>query len=458
MRSPTMVARAPGASAPREAVQEWIAGSALWSRAVTILAGEVVPTYLVGGSVRDALRREPGVDMDIAVDGDAIRLGRRLADAMGGAFFTMDTRHDVSRIMLECGGNRCHIDLAGLRASTIREDLAARDLTVNAMGMALTCPLGELLDPAGGLDDLARGVIRHAYPASFSDDPLRMLRAVRMSAGLGFDLHASTREAIRGHQGLLQRVSAERVRDELFLMLELPTVAGLRLALELGLLSGMLAPVPVEELRQGLARLRAMQSAIGAPGSLATRQCLTWAERLAPERTRRELMLLAAVLFCSDMDIRRAALGRLRLSGRENAHAVRALRAADDVIGGTCVPVDAVAAHRYYRNYGAAGADGAVLVLAAPESSDSARETASRLLVTWLDERDTVVSPTPILTGQELTRELCIEPGPVVGGLLRGLAEAQVAGDVIGPAEAWAWARVALVREQSTGKQVEGRW
>jgi tRNA nucleotidyltransferase/poly(A) polymerase len=453
-----VVARAPGAAAPREAVRAWIADSALWSRAVAVLAGEAVPTFLVGGSIRDALRREPGVDLDIAVDGDAIHLGRRLADSMGGAFYTMDTGHGVGRIILDCDGSRRHIDLAGLRGGTIRDDLCARDLTVNAMGMALTGQLGELLDPTGGLGDLAQGIVRHAYPAAFTDDPLRLLRAVRMSAGLGFILHASTREAIGAQYRLLDQVSAERVRDELFLMLEQPTVAGLRLALELGLLADILAPVSVEQLCQGLGRLEALQVAICAPGSLAWRQHLTWSEQFASERSRRELMSLAAILSCADNEGRRAALGRLRLSGRESAHAGRALRALDDVARGICGPVCAVGAHRYYREYGAAGADGAALVLAAPAFPGLARQTASRLLAVWLDERDAVVSPTPILTGQELMRGLSIEPGPVVGNLLRGLAEAQVAGAVVGPDEAWAWARAALVREQFTGKQVEGRW
>ena len=228
MRDTTMRLAMLDRNTAQDAVRRWISTREVWSRAVTILAAEPVPTFLVGGSVRDALRGVSRGDMDVAVDGQAIHLGRRLADELGGAFYIMDADHDVGRVILGRDDARCHLDLAGFRGETIWDDLRARDLTVNAMGMAIGDPLGTLLDPTGGLQDLAQGVIRQAYPDAFTDDPLRLLRAVRIGADLGFSLDPSTRAAILSSRPLLQRVSAERVRDELFLMLGQPSGDGSR--------------------------------------------------------------------------------------------------------------------------------------------------------------------------------------------------------------------------------------
>jgi len=111
-------------------------------------------------------------------------------------------------------------------------------------------------------------------------------------------------------------------------------------------------------------------------------------------------------------------------------------------------------AHRHYREYGAAGADGAVLALIAPHSSDGARAIAADLIVVWLDEQDRIVSPAPMLRGHELIDRLGLEPGPVVGALLQALVEAQVVGIVTDRDTAWAWMGDALATEQFKGKQV----
>ncbi|MFO7698710.1 MAG: hypothetical protein R6X16_16360 [Anaerolineae bacterium] len=437
------------------AVQRWLSGNALWARAVAFLTKEDVPTYLVGGSVRDALRGVTGGDLDIAVDGGAIRLGRRLADELGGTYYVMDSGHDVGRVILgRDDDDRSHIDLAGLRGSTIQDDLCARDLTVNAMGMALTDPLGVLLDPTGGLDDLSRGIIRQAYANAFVDDPLRMLRAVRMSAGLGFVMDDATRDAIVAQRPLLRRVSAERLRDELMLLLEQPSVSGLELALDMGLLADILAPVSEEQLGRGVQLLDALRGSVAAGDPLVSRLATSWLERFVPERSRGHMVSLAAVLAYGDSDARDGAGRGLRLSSGENTHVGQVMRAWWCALESPGASVTPLAAHRYYREYGAAGADGAALALVTPRAPQAVRAVAAGLLNTWFDDQDRIVAPVPMLTGGELIDELGMEPGPEIGAVLRSLVEAQVQGIVSDREAACAWLRDAWDGKKNKGKQV----
>jgi tRNA nucleotidyltransferase (CCA-adding enzyme) len=454
--------------APREAVRAWLEAHPVWSKAVTALRDAPVPTYLVGGSVRDALRGVPGGDLDVAVDGEALRLGRWLADRLGAAYYVMDAQHDVCRVLCTQGLERCHIDLAGLRGATISHDLRARDLTINAMGMALTDPLGPLLDPTGGREDLARGLIRQAYAQAFSDDPLRMLRTVRLTAGLGFMLDPETRTAITQQAGLIEQVSSERTRDELVLLLDQPSVAGLRLALTLGLLHRVLLPCRPDELARGIAWLSALRAhlpepTLASPNSeaascgpehpLLSRLASQWQQEMVLERTRQMVVALAALLAEADPESADMALTGLKLAAREQAHVRGMLRAMQAELWKSENVPSARSAHRYYRAYGTAGADGAALMAVAVETPDTVRAQAQRLMAIWLDEHERIVAPAPLLSGSDLISRFALTPGPLVGHILAELAEAQAEGSVTDRDQALDLVSDAIVREQLKGQE-----
>lgn len=441
-----MIAPCTNEETPQEAMRRWLDTSAVWSRTIAILRSAADPVYLVGGSVRDALRRVPGRDLDVAVDGNAIQIGRWLARQMQGSFYVMDAEHDVGRVIVLENGDRYHIDLAGLRGDSIRADLCARDLTFNAMGMAISPSLGELLDPTGGRADLERGIVRHAYAGAFRDDPVRMLRAVRMSALPGFALHPATRTAIVSHRTLLAQVSAERLRDELMLMLDSSDSSGLRLALDLGLLELLLGGVSESQLIAGIAWLDAVNTLADAGYDAVSRLAAQWQERFAPERSRRQLVALAALLSPAGANEQQQALAGLRLASREKRHVDTVLRAVRHSIWHMNRPADALAAHRYYRKYGTAGADGAALKLAEPACPAGARDPALNMLLYWLDYQEQVIFPAPVLSAQELMDGLGIEPGPMVGAVLSALSEAQAQGQVQDRDSAWAEARRALAK------------
>jgi len=449
-----MTTHASPVSTPREAVERWLS-TAVWSRVVECLAAYPQHVYLVGGTLRDAILGVRAKDLDIAVEGDAIGLGRHLAESLHGSFYAMDRAHGVGRVILQHGHERYHIDLASLRGATIMDDLQARDLTINAMGMSLSRGLGELLDPTGGYRDLGEHIIRHAYTNAFVDDPVRMLRAVRLGGALGFAMHPSTREMISEQRVLLATASLERVRDELFMLLGQPAVAGLSLALELELLPLVLEPLTANQLESGLQWVNALQGAMAGEDSRLRRLAACWEEEFVPDRPRYALVSLAALMGEAEEQTWRPVRERLRLAGREDAHLYGVLKALHSPLwsaAGRQRPLDM---HRYYREFGAAGVDAAALVLA--RAALPRCQTAEDLLAAWMDAREQIVQPLPLLTGQDLVSDLGLEPGPVVGALLEQLVEAQVQGAVSGPEEAQAWVRAALARYEHEGKQVGAR-
>jgi tRNA nucleotidyltransferase/poly(A) polymerase len=171
-----------------------------------LLAGE--EAWVVGGAVRDELLGRAVVDLDVACReprAAAVAYARR----SGGSPFPLSERHGAWRVALEEGRT---VDFTPLR-STIEDDLATRDFTVNAIAVPLAG--GEPVDPFGGLGDLERMRLRHVSATAFDDDPLRLLRAVRFVDQFGFELDDETRALVREKAGLVEQPSGERILAEL---------------------------------------------------------------------------------------------------------------------------------------------------------------------------------------------------------------------------------------------------
>jgi len=167
--------------------------------------------WIVGGAVRDALLCRPLLDLDLAVPrGEEEGAGRAIAKAGEGHAFELSGEFATWRVEL---GQPWRVDVTGLRAASIEDDLAARDFTVNAIAVPLAG--GEPLDPTGGARDLEARMIRAAGPRSFLDDPLRLLRAARIAAELAFEIDPDTVSLASADAGRAAEPAGERQFAEL---------------------------------------------------------------------------------------------------------------------------------------------------------------------------------------------------------------------------------------------------
>src|SRR5581483_9573606 len=190
------------------------------------LAGE--EAWIVGGAVRDELLGRPVLDLDIACR-DPERVARAYARLARGAPFPLSDRHGAWRVAFRDGRT---VDFTPPRDG-IEADLATRDFTINAIAEPLAG--GARLDPFGGERDLAGRTIRVVSQSVFSDDPLRLLRAVRLEDELGFRLDEATEGLVRRQADLAVRPAGERILGELLRL----STAGYRRLAELGLLAAL---------------------------------------------------------------------------------------------------------------------------------------------------------------------------------------------------------------------------
>lgn len=183
--------------------------------AIDSLLGPLAPLgpdgWIVGGGLRDALLGRTVADVDLAVSADAKELAHRLAKAHGATRFPLSDAFGAWRVR---GGRLPFtVDLTPVQGGSLQQDLARRDLTVNALALPLTG--GELIDNHNGLADLRARSLRIVAPTVLRDDPVRLVRLARLACQLGFDIEPQTRLRARMDAGELGRSAPERVAEEL---------------------------------------------------------------------------------------------------------------------------------------------------------------------------------------------------------------------------------------------------
>ena len=360
-------------------------------------------TAVVGGAVRDALlgRLATQPDLDLVVEGDAVALARALAKRQGGSVVVLDAERSIARLVI--GG--WTIDLARRIGGSLEEDLLRRDYGANAIALELPRQ-GKpptLKDPGGGLADLAAGELRALGERNLLEDPLRLLRGVRLACELDFRIEATTWRWILQHHHSLGSVAGERVLAELERLAKAPAGGvGLARVLEADLLAGW-------------------GQAAGA-GSEAVQACLKGldgaaaAEReLRPDEAAMALPLarLASLLEAPTLE-------RLRSSRRLQERCGR-LRRWGQRLAADGQPEGLPEAERLQLQRDLEADLPALALLCRPDWAGPA-------LQRWRDPADPLFHPRSPLDGAILQASLGLAPGPRLGQLLDHLSQERAFG------------------------------
>ncbi|MBI4638108.1 MAG: HD domain-containing protein [Candidatus Rokubacteria bacterium] len=434
--------------------------------------------------MRDVWLGRDDVDLDVAVPEGALAIARRVADRLGGAFVSLDPDRGAARVL--AGGLR--LDVTDFRAGTLAGDLAARDYTVNALAVDLRTLLSSgrapVIDPTGGLADLRARRLTPPSPSVLADDPLRALRGVRLEATLGLRLTRSALAAIRAVAQDLGAVSAERVRDELVVLLGLSrTSRAIRRLDALGLLASIVpevepmratpqpAPHRFSVLEHSLRAVAGADRLLGrltALGPLGEELAAHIRETLGGGIERRHTLKLAALLHdVAKPETRRAVGGRVRFLEHDRIGAARARAIGERLrLPGRAVDtlerlvrhhlrpmhlasageVTRRARYRFFRDLGEDSRDLLLLALAdagavrgeSPLGVWRRSGVVRDLLAGWEEERTAAAAP-PLVQGEDIMARYGLQPGPAVGGLLRRAREAQDLGRIATREEALAY-------------------
>lgn len=466
----------------------------------------------MGGAVRDALLGRSLKDLDFVTSAGSGRLARCVARALNGGVFSLDDERQSARVILKTRGSQpLLIDFVLMTGGSLREDLKHRDFTVNAMAVAID-ELDHLIDPLHGAGSLEDGELRVADETAIECDPLRSLRAVRLSKAYGFKISSPTLELITRNSAGLVSVARERIRDEVFKLLEFADVCNsLRQLKALGLLW---PAFPALKQLKGDQRSQAAVDALwqhalkvveyletllswvvgGATDQIKSPRLLGAAEWLSPWRE--EIKLLLEERFQPD----RSRVCLLYLGGLYLAFASwEVAQKQDDTLDPSQKPeADAVKLdfglalsnteteylsklarfgmrlrtlaqnamgisdreiYRYFEDLGSTGVDLALLSLAdylalKGEQVDEVSwrvelAVASRMIKAWFEERERVIAPPKLMDGHELMEELDLKPGKFLGELMATIREEQASGLLVTREDVLGFAREYVARRRN---------
>ncbi len=469
----------------------------LLRRLACFLSSRGVKPYLVGGLVRDLLLERKTADIDIAVQADALKVAEDVANLLGGAYVPLHEENRTGRVVLPdkikaSGRGQWVIDFTTIDG-TIEGDLARRDFTIDAMAYDLAELIRDpeqalLIDPFGGLQDLHDHLVRAVSSHIFTDDPLRLLRAFRLSSELGFTIDDETAFLIKNDSYLTATVAGERIREELLRLLASSRVDRLLLYMdELGVLSALIPELagtrgiaqPKEHywnvfehliettaaagflLREGTWEYAGKELLESVPWSAEIKSYFD--TEVNAGSTRGTLLRLAALLH----DIAKPATktvdktGRTRFFGHgaegagTTAEILERLRFSTREVKLVAAMVEyhmrpgqlaqnmdlpsGRAIYRYFRDTEETGIATIFLNLAdhlaarGPNLEQSAWRAHTRVADYILKEhfkQSSVIAQEKLLNGNDLIKTFGLEPGPAIGDILEQLHEAQAAGEI----------------------------
>lgn len=459
------------------------------------LGGAGVRAWVTGGTVRDLLLGREPHDFDLVVSGDPEPVGRRFANVSGGSFFLLSEDFKTCRVLSP--DRQVKYDFTALRGDTIEADLAQRDFTANAVAVELAADPG-LIDPLGGQADIENRRLAAVSPGIIDDDPLRLLRAVRLEKTTGLVIDSGLADLIKAQAKQAAAPAAERTFAELVIVLELPgTDDAVRRLDELGLLKILLPELEalkgveqnqyhhLDVFEHTLAHAHALGHVIAEPAGYFPADA-EWVRERCRLRVAGDASWLFIMGFASIMhDIAKPGCaftdgdGRIRFFEHDRrgsemaAEIIRRFRASSKCVDAVSSLVDghmrfegllqqpeptARARLRYLRATDPYSPELIIMSVAdrlsvrgplVTEADIERHLLLAREMMTMCHVRAEAEPLPRLISGDELMRELGLQAGPLIGRLVERISEEQQLGNISTREQALSAAAAMLAEESS---------
>ena len=439
-----------------------------------------VKLYIVGGYLRDLFlgREKANPDIDFCLENKAITFGQMLAREIHAAFVILDKEHGACRLIKRINNTTFTLDLTDFRGKTFEKDLFLRDFSINTLAIDLEeflkagVSVNSFIDFYGAKKDLKSCLIRVINQKAFDDDPLRILRAFSLSSILSFEIEKPTLKLIKLKKDKLSSVSFERIRDELFKILERPRTYEYLLMLDkLKVLSVIMPEIEcMRGINQGpYHHLNVLNHSFEAVKQLEivlkenkNKEIDVYLDELiAAERSRKAILKLA--MFLHDIGkprAKRRKAGKTIFHGHEKIGSditlgiARRFKLSNNEIDalrkmifwhlrpGYLADNEEItprAEFRYFRDTAKEGVSTLLLSIAdqratkgkltSKESRGKHEKVVFGLIKTYFKKQKEKKLPR-LISGNDLIRKFKLEPSPLIGEILTNIEEAQAIGEI----------------------------
>lgn len=418
----------------------------------TFAEDQGVQLYLVGGSVRDLLLGRQTADIDLTLASNAIQFAKAFAANIGAIAITLEENPPTARVIVKQDGTsqpaHLSMDFAQFRAASLTDDLRLRDLTINAMAIALK-NVGTLtnqgrkqnffriIDPCGGKKDLETGILRFPSKQVVIEDPVRLLRIYRFAAQLDFEISEKAIDLVMTYGAMLSDVAGERCRDELMKIFRVKKAYPHLQQMEA---TGLLTQVvpSLKGTRRAWASLEDFEeNPIPVPLQTYRKEINRYLqEEVSIEVDRRSLIKLSLLLDNNVDD----SGERLRLS-RKAVQFMECLISGGKKLKNTLPQLTQKRINRFLRTY-TSDWWGILLYSAASYSIDSA--ILKQIADTYYEHMLPIYKQGRLLTGDDLIQEFHLKEGKQIGVLLKEIEDRQFDGEIRTREEAFAAVRALI--------------
>ncbi|BAP18371.1 tRNA nucleotidyltransferase/poly(A) polymerase family protein [cyanobacterium endosymbiont of Epithemia turgida] len=377
---------------------------------------------LVGGAVRDAFLNcsRNYLDLDFVLPDLAVETARSMANHYHAGFVILDEKRKIARVVFKQGT----VDFAQQEGNSLEIDLKRRDFTINAI--AYNFHEQKLIDPLHGLQDLKQGILRMVSPKNLKDDPLRLLRAYRQSTQLNFTIEYETRKTIRKLAPLIGQVAVERVQNELnYLLSNIRGSENLINAAKDGLFDPWFKQLTEEKFDQ---LIKIDQVVCLLKEKLNTNNFCKFLDysldnyKYYPPTIRQAKLSILASFVPDKADLELVNLKYPRVDICTVTKALNYL----PVLQGNQGLMNLRELYFFFLKVGKIFPVLAILALAKRIDSQAIFSLINR----YLDPKDKVVYPSPLVTGHDLIRHLNLKPSPKIGELLTKIQLACIEGKI----------------------------